>query len=418
MQFFNQSKSVSKPIPLEISPYLTAIFPQKQKQQWLIEFYWERVVPYVDYQIKHNTAWCRSVLQKSLILKFYFTHQNQYNLFKDSSLLSLQLENAFFKFVASSYVSFDTFLPENYQRHLHDMLTLQMLVTIRDELLSSSDPISKTKQYKDLQFWVHKELQANHISQPKSQNQFNLTNYYHPSLLLYFFNGSNRIFTFFQLEYFFVRKVYSNWYRWACSLENYDNITIHNLFLLLLSTVKFVADCIFVAAVPYRLIRTIVNELSHYLYIHIHVLLLEKLPYYNSKNKYWIIFNCIFQICLYSVILWNFGLSMMPIPLSWIPTFFISSNVWFLGVAYLSSIMISSMILKTCKSFFEERIEKEEKNWLEHIQEQHLEKREDIFITYYTPSYHLFSQKYQSPFRSSLDPLSEHPERIRIKPKI
>ncbi len=350
-------KKNSISIPHELMPYFLAIFPRSKNHIWITHVYYALIIPYVDKLIEKIEYSGKSEYEKLLLIKSYFTHkagevhtearQKVFSLYLGMNSLdkiTWEFENSFFKAMRQNEmdVPLNAFLPINFSKHLKSILKIQVLISLRKRLFSLSDKSKDNQAITSYLQWINREIQTRTIDVSNKGQSLDEGSPYQPNFIIYFFNGAARLWVFVQLEYLKINEVMKNFQDGVNSL-NVNEISFYVIALSLpLSALKFIIDLFFIALMPYRLLRTVVNELSKYLLIVIDDLRLKYYPY-SIKEKNWLILNFFIQLSIYLALTISFGLPILPLPHAFVPEL-LFAYFPLIGLGYLGATVVFALM--------------------------------------------------------------------------
>ncbi len=348
-------------IPAELFPFFKAMFNCSSEDEWLVRNYGEKIVPYIENLVKVKTFKTSTMsLEQLKLLKSYFfkTKQSETankrkiilplsNGIKYCDKMASEFEDSFFREIAkkNSKLTIDSFLPSNYQKHYRKILEIQLCLFVKNELSQriETDQLQKN-EITDYQVWIDKVLKSL-VSQELEiiKREENQHDYFKPSKVYYFLNGSNKTFKFIQLEYIALRQMFRNWvndkkYFMQNSLELKSASK-----RLALSLGRFVFDLFYISLIPYRLLRTFVNEVSSSISLFAQDKLVTNFPSI-AKYKCWLVFRFTLEFGLYFSLLYQAGLPLIPIPISWLPSVLLSTYLPLVAIAYASSILLATAV--------------------------------------------------------------------------
>lgn len=351
-------KSLNNDIPSELKPFFESMIPCHDRE-WVFEIYHSLIVPYVDGFIKNELLKTQHIpLEDLKILKALFIknvkdfeiHNKEFflrckNRIQIIDHLAWNFENQFFKSIwnQNTQINFRTFLPNNFKELLRTIVKIRILLLMRDEISFLEKLQERNSETIALQQWVSRELLIRSSSfSSKNVDLKEQTYDFKPNEMYYFLNGTHRVFIFCQLELKKIKNIFYVWYDLSLSI-NYENLSVIYLaFRLFLSSLKFIFDLLYITLLPYRMLRTLVNEISQASVVKINHFLLEKVPSLSNSSN-WIILHFIFQSTIYLSLILSFGLPILPLPLNWIPAAFISPYLPIVALIYITSIIVINM---------------------------------------------------------------------------
>lgn len=354
----NIEKSHHRDIPCELKPFFESMIPCHEKE-WVYEIYHSLIVPYVDDFIKNEILKTQHIQLENLkILKALFTKNVKNVEIHDSEIflrcknriqiidhLAWDFENQFFKAIwnQNTQLSFSSFLPNNVKELLRTIVKIRILLLMRDEILYIEKMSGKNNETNALRQWVSRELLIRSSSFSNKNADLKQQTYdFRPNETYYFLNGAHRIFIFCQLELKKLKNIFYAWYDLSLSLS-YEKPSFAQLALrLFLSSLKFMFDLLYIILLPYRMLRTLVNEISQGSIIKLNYFLIGKSPSLSNSSS-WIILHFIFQSAIYLGLILSFSLPILPLPLNWIPAAFFSPYLPVVALMYMSSVIVINL---------------------------------------------------------------------------
>lgn len=369
-------------IPKILHPYFLAILPKSDCIAWFYKFYEEELKSYVNNLVDEklfgkqgyfsNKNIKLTAMQQILVLQSYFTkkelnfanHQEYCAIIrqdlKQIDDLIWKLENRFYQAILQQQQGFnlDSFLPKNLRNQLQQIIKIQLLININDMILlqsknDSSSTSLKAKQLLEIQQWLKKELSqktfsiVNHNFREQFYN-LDKNDIYQPNMLWYFCNGAKRLPMFLQMEYVKFKSITNEYWQWITDLALHKISLRKSVILLPLAALTFVYDLLFVCLLPYRLTRTLVNEM--------YATIENKVENYTKANQNLAqanhsssIISFTWKSLLYCSLLVSFSLAILPLPLYWIPLIFYNPVIAYLGAGYLASIILFSGLYRMCQ---------------------------------------------------------------------
>lgn len=351
-------KSPNHDIPCELKPFFESIIPC-QEREWVYEIYHSLIIPYVDGFIKNEILKTQHIQLEDLkVLKALFVKnlkdveihasevfQRCKNRIQIIDHLAWDFENLFFKAIwnQNTQLTSNSFLPNNFKELLRTIVKIRILLLMRDELLYIEKLNEKNNETNALRQWVSRELLIRSSSFSNKNIDLKEQTYdFKPNETYYFLNGTHRIFIFCQLELKKLKNIFYAWYDLSLSIS-YENTSFAHLAIRLsLSSLKFMFDLLYIILLPYRMLRTLVNEISQGAIVKLNKFLIGKSPNLSNSSS-WIILHFIFQSAIYLGLILSFGLPILPLPLNWIPAAFFSPYLPVVALIYMSSIIVINL---------------------------------------------------------------------------
>lgn len=355
-------------IPQEIMPFFLVIFPASKDHIFITHVYNTLIVPYVQKLISKIQLTSLNEQQVLLLLKSMFTKKLSsmpvderekimplYIGLHSLEKFAFEFENAFFKAILQKNmdVTADFFLPSNFKKHLKTILKLQVLIMMRENLRTIQ--LEKNQELINYKQWVKREIEIRTVPlTDKKEISRQKADTYYPSMIWYFFNGAPRLWLFMQLEYLKIKKIILTWYDWLYYL-NHETLSFKVVGISLpIAALKFLLDLLFVALMPYRFLRTSVNEISNYISMQIQDIL-HQYNHHSIRGNNWIIFNFVLQLGIYIGLTLSVGLPILPLPHMWVPALFFSTYLPLFALGYLGSLVVCSLSSAIYLQYFKSR---------------------------------------------------------------
>ncbi|MFO1257293.1 MAG: hypothetical protein U1E78_02580 [Gammaproteobacteria bacterium] len=368
--------------PTEFLPFLRSLLTADRNYPWLAEFYVKSIQePYTQFiedtlfdSNKYGKFYPYAVpIDKLRILKSYFTREavEPFNIREVLRPLKLkiasdtqndnfawpaqrvqsnliwQLQNQLSSAITRNLVPVDTFVSEDAHITLRELIGLQILFYMKRKVHALERSDVSTQTLNDLKKWIEKEI-GNRVpkkldlspkklkEQQASLRVSDISNRNMSDSLIYFFNGATRLPICVQLEYIKLSNIANNF---KINVEYFANQKwkAKDLYLNLpLASLRFFLDMALLALLPYRVLRTLVNEITSSSFKIIRNLTRNIIPssagariglaslYYSS------------QAAFYAFLLLSMGLPLFPNPISWLPQGFLYAVPVIAGGYYLS----------------------------------------------------------------------------------
>ncbi|MBS0287799.1 MAG: hypothetical protein JSR17_10920 [Proteobacteria bacterium] len=364
----HENANMQTEIPQELLPYFNALADCSKQKDWITQVYVEKIIPYIDNLVKKDTFYKNALTIDDLIIlkAYYFKQKSNYSQIERQRLihlrngvklcdkLLLEIENSFFSSIYHKKHGFaiDSFLPSNVKKHLQFILEVQLLIFIQNELMTLNKNTNEQKAIEKitaLQKWVRRELDCKKPDKPATTSHQEHLISVKPNTYLYFLNGSQHLFIMYQLEYLNLRKLVVNWMDWKDYFEK-NNLNVKDLLSFFATSIFNLAINLFLLTfLPYRLLRTIVNQLSDNIAVEIKNILMRKFPFV-TKWKIWHPTSFLFQIGIYLGLTMLFGLPMLPLPLVALPDLISSFHLLCIPACYCASIFFAVAFNKLFKN--------------------------------------------------------------------
>lgn len=387
-------------IPFELMPYFIAIFPHSKEHKWITHVYQDLIIPYIENLIEKIEYAGTDEFEKLFLIKYYFQRvpgkvhneakQKTFSLYLGLNSLeriSWDFENSFFSAMRKNEmdVSINAFLPANFSKHLKSILKLQLLISLKRRLFLLFTNSKSNNHIKSYMRWIDREIQTRTVSNVNKYQTFNeKESPYYPNRIWYFFNGANRLWLFLQLELLKIKEIVENWKDQVIGISK-EGVT-SKIILLPLSSIKFSLDLFILFLMPYRLLRTIVNELTNYFLLNINDLWLKHY-FITMRDKSGFIINLFIQIGIYLGLTLCIGLSILPIPQTSLVFF---SYVPWISLGHFAITIFSSLIDRMYVDIFQQSNSTE-------LKRQHATDVDNIFYhRQYKPHFNIFCERYSS----------------------
>lgn len=379
-------------IAKEFLPLLRCLTTNKKDSPWLVNFYENQIKqPYetfIEKELFEDNKYARFYpyarsIDPLFILKSYFTHEKiePYNskeilgplrrkisndtkndnfgwpAQKNQGNLIWKLQNDLSHAIAKYHVSLDVFVSDDADVTLREIIELQILFYMKNKIENYDEVNSDNQQIVQLKNWIDKEIGHRvprkieldmaliGIDEEKPKVNARANNKNAPDLWTYFFNGAGRLPIAVQLEFMVWLRIANNY---KINIEYFakQKWKLRDLYLNLpLASVRFFLDMAFVALFPYRLLRTLVNEITSSTFKIIGNLGSRLVP--RSKGLKFPVLALFYgaQAAFYGFLLVNMGLPIFPNPISWIPQGFMYS-VPVISAGYYLSVLSGGALYK------------------------------------------------------------------------
>lgn len=351
-------------------PYIKILFPSSKHQQWFLSYYEATVKPYVISLVEKDFFAKQKVTKLSdqiNYLRYYFSYIDRDTNILPDSLYTLvnglahirpitrDFENQYFNNVFRRKNGFtaDDFYPSHYQSILKKLLQKTLLIYTYEKIKQGLEVDPENPNYQKYHQWINARIRAEHI--PEKLTGFKTDKaFYQPNLLWYFINGANRVPLFLQIEWYHLKKMFNEMGQWITHLSNHPRDLRNALFVFPLTSIMFSIRVLFLVLMPYRLLRTLANEVYHQISDMLHRFLLTCKPNFkeNTSSNITVLLT---NILIYGSILSIMSLPILPIPFMWLPNVFFSPYIALVPISYLAMIPMSSLCLSVYKKEFAKR---------------------------------------------------------------
>lgn len=354
-------------INIVIYPYIKTLCPKAAQQQWFLEFYAQQLKPYLVDLLEHRFFGLQKITDISDqldYLRYYFAYLDKDTQFVPDKLYALihgvdhieplrkDFENAYFFNILRRKQGFSLhdFYPSHYESLLKQLLQKTLLILFYEKIALALIDQPNKKKYQDYQRWVIDRVNAQRLptklTSVESQEQF-----YTPNLYWYALTGANRFMLFFQIELYHLHDMARQVKKWvkyiADNPSDYRNICA----VFPLTAMIFCIKLLFLMLMPYRFLRTLVNECYDQITFPLQNFIRHCKPSFkNSVITYpaYMLMN----VLIYGSLLTMFSLPLLPIPLLWIPSIFTSPFIVLVPLSYLITIPLMSSCLSVYREEF------------------------------------------------------------------
>lgn len=363
-------------IPKALEPHFNSIIANANSHTWLVDFYLreihDEVVHTIEMEIFQSPAInaikpFASTLDKLTLLQHFFDpiHKNHAcflplrQLFSSISNKHKVLQDSWIKAMASREEMMDLSegLPSYTFEVLREVMMREILLYMQNQLASLKP--AHRKRHKALQYWLDKELgHLGPIAQTSALDNQRFEKIHDPSHYefdvaalfsdaWYFVNGVHRTPLFLQNELLSLQTVLND-FRYITKGLSKDspNFTKLLLYGLPMSCLKFMLTCGYMMFAPYRLARTMVNELTDLIRLTLQSLV-QKFEL-KASNEWLSGLTLATEWLCYGGLLWSFGLPLLPNPFAWMPS--VSAGVFALAaLGYLASATAGACMMAATK---------------------------------------------------------------------
>lgn len=199
-----------------IYPYIKQLSANEEQEHWLLGYYYEKMMPYAVQVLESKSIANpkeENLGRRLYFLKQYFDYDSKattelckesvylLNQFNHIHAFYHQFQNAYFLNIYHKKPGFhfQSFCSEQYIINIRTLLQLTALFWAKEQIKQEK---LNSPQDEDLIYyenWVKRQL-LRHKNNCRLPNSQAILEPYKPSLIWFFFNGSNRLFTFLQLE--------------------------------------------------------------------------------------------------------------------------------------------------------------------------------------------------------------------------
>lgn len=342
--------------------------PRSKEIIWLNQFYQIKIAPKVNNTIEKEIFKEKPITLKSLgLLKEVFTHR--YNLQENTAKKTLplielledphdicwDLQNRLFKEIINpkSPVAIHTLLPQNSFQKLKQLISLQFLMFCKNKLNKIKKNKSNEKEWQAIKGWIDKEIliykvikrpyqrtKKGDLREKLSTHRDECQSYFD---IIYLLNGAWRLPTAIQKEAMILKRILINYQaRMNDLVEPFESD--NGIFARLLLLNLFLAiDLMTLLLIPYRLLRSIVNEVC----LRIFHGLRNTLAWVSPKLKQDVSalgFSYVMSFFAFICLLMTCQLPLLPIPFFWLPGNFLSTILPIsLGGNFLATLIFSSV---------------------------------------------------------------------------
>ncbi|MCS5707987.1 hypothetical protein CC99x_003625 [Candidatus Berkiella cookevillensis] len=350
-----------------IYPYAKTLFLNDQQQRWFLDYYSEHLKSYVIRLVEKEFFAKQKIsnLQLQIIfLRQYFSYISRDIEYPSEKLLPLlnglehidalvkDFENACFKNIYYQQHGFtlSSFYPGNYVAIIKKLLQKTLILYMHDKLQQGLINEPDQFLYKENLKWLMAQLHSEHapitVGHTKDQK-----NNYKPNLLWYFLNGSNRLPLFLQMEIYYFKANMQRLRYWIQYLSENTGDLKNGLIAFPMSAIVFSLNIIFLLLMPYRFLRTIVNECFYYIMRPITKFLLELAPN-DRNNAASYASRASLNILIYGGLLAIFSLPLLPLPHFWLPTILFTPYLALIPLGYLLIVPVLAICVNVYKQEF------------------------------------------------------------------
>lgn len=358
----NNTSSSQGRMPI-LYPYLKWFSSNEQQQAWFLRFYHKKIAPYIrsitDTQVfeAHKIT---ELDQKLDLLRKYFDYDRV-----DSGVLKEELfpldkalntpeplvrifENDFFRNITHQKPGFniDQFYPENHTFMIQKMLKVAVLLYMHElaiQAVSKAPSHSKAQRQAHL-VWTKGQIKAWESFCENEQPQGKAG--YQPNLWWYGLIGANRFPLLLQTEIFHLKQMWGKVETGMQVFDKPDELS-HKVNELVFLSLQFLGHLLFLTLMPYRVLKTAVNELYHYTLTPLDYLLYKAFPkqmqQFQTQMGYTLLKGGI-----YLALLSLMSMPWLPVPISWIPRMFSSPMIGIIPLSYC----LSMPLLGLCQKLF------------------------------------------------------------------
>lgn len=342
-----------------IYPYIKQICFNDEQEEWLLSFYYDEILPYAKNIIEKKFIAKQNITMQALqffYIKQFFDFESRtvdaladdavclHNGLNEIDLLLRKFQNAYYSNVWNKKPGFfpESFYSEQYPIGIRKLLKLSALFWMMAELEKSLQSEPNNKSLLEHEKWV-KRWFVIHSNNTNTFYKRMILESFQPNLFWYFLNGSDRFFTFFQMEKIRFKK---NWENLKQSLHYFldETLDVHKVCVdFPVATAQFSFNMLFFILLPYRFLRTLTNELFYHIKSPV-VGLIERLnPRYKLNTSSHLLY-LLFLGLIYGSLLTILGLPLLPVPISWLPNILISPMAAIVPLSYLFFVPCAALV--------------------------------------------------------------------------
>lgn len=374
--------SMDPAIPKELQPHFNALFSKSATYPWLCHFYQKSIQQLIKTTIEdeffsglalvHSNSNVLRLKQLQCLKGFFEYRKRRDKLylplhkpFKDLDHLVKHLEDEYIRALVRGDIDKPLAygLPSYTPELLREILTREILRYMKNEVkrLKKTMFQSHLGVVLQLEYWCDKEL-ANldpvYVSLELDTKRFSLL--HDPQaqdldvgLLMingwYFLNGTDRIPLFLQYELSTFKRMWKMIRTWVHNVSEFSYEKKLIGFGLPLASIWFLMDCLYLCFLPYRFVRTMVNELTDLVKQALNSIFMSQMPVSDLNSQ---MAQCV-QLLLvwgaYAALLWGFGLPFLPNPFAWQPE--LSLNTLFMIPVLFSVMVVAGGVVHTWSSW-------------------------------------------------------------------
>lgn len=347
-----------------IYPYVKTLFLNNQQQVWFLDYYSAHLKSYVIRLVEKEFFAKQKIsnLQLQIIfLRQYFSYLSRDIEYPSEKLLPLinglehidalvkDFENACFKNIYYQRHGFtlNSFYPGNYVTILKKLLQKTLILYMHEKLQQGLINDPEQFLYKENLKWLMDQLRSEHapITVIHAEEQ---KNNYKPNLLWYFLNGANRLPLFLQMEIYFFKENMQRLGYWIQYLSESPSDLKNSLVAFPISAIVFSLNTIFLLLIPYRFLRTMVNECFYHIMRPITKFLLVLTP--NDRNNVAsYVTRGLLHILIYGALLTIFNLPLFPLSHFWLPTILFTPYIALIPLGYLMIVPLLAICVNVYK---------------------------------------------------------------------
>jgi len=360
-----------------IYPYIKQVCFNAQQEKWLFEFYYDEILPYAKEIIENKFIAKQNISMQALqflYIRRFFDFESRsahelpneavclHNGFNEIDPLLRRFQNAYYSNVWNKKPGFteESFYSEQYPVCIRQLLKLSALFWIIIKLEQALRLEPNNKILLEHQKWVSRRIII-HSNNTNTLYKKMILESFQPNLFWYFLNGSDRFFTFFQMEKIRFKKTLRSLNQ---SLHYFldERLDAHKILVdFPIATAQFSFNILFFVLLPYRFLRTLANEMFHHIKSPV-VGLIERLnPRYKLNTSSHLLY-LLFLGLIYGSVLTILGLPLLPVPTSWLPNIFMSPVVAVIPLSYLFFVPCAALAKSFYHKFIFESLETSELN--------------------------------------------------------
>lgn len=350
-----------------IYPYVKTLFLNDQQQIWFLDYYSEHLKSYVIRLVEEEFFAKQKIsnLQLQIIfLRQYFSYiarDIEYPSEKLSPLINglehidtlvKDFENACAKniFYQKHGFTLNSFYPGNYITIIKKILQKTLVLYMHDKLQQGLINEPDQCLYKENLKWIIAQIRSEHapitVIHTKEQK-----NNYKPNLLWYFLNATNRLAFFLQMEIYFFKENMRRLGYWIQYLSENPGDLKNGLITFPMSAIVFSLNIIFLLFMPYRFLRTIVNESFYHIMRPITKFLLVLTPN-DRNNAASYASRVLLNILIYVFLLAIFSFPLLPLLHVWLPSILFTTHIALIPFGYLLMVPLLAICVNVYKQEF------------------------------------------------------------------
>lgn len=316
-------------------PYIKQLSANASQESWLLDFYYQKIMPYTVNILESNfiaKQKTNSLEWRLYFLKEFFEFEskkkldvNDETIYLNNKLMNIhsicqQFQNEYFNNIRQKKpgFNFDAFYSNQYQVNFLKLIQLTALFWAKDQIEQNPEFIIRSKKNGSYLKWIDNRL-SRHCNNTVMPNQQVIFEPFRPSIIGYFFTGSERFFVFLQMEKYHLSLFWRNIKNTIKNFRKGKEHLTQAFFELPICALIFSLNVLFISLLPYRLLRSVVNEIYQYIKGPVEKFIESCNPRYKV-NPISHFIHLLFLSLLYASLLTIFCLPIIPIPLTWVPS--------------------------------------------------------------------------------------------------